>query len=68
MIPYLTICQLGIWLLVLITAVSGFSKLLVHVHFSAGLSIIMGGSTLIGKTHCGRHTFVYTTTLECGVR
>lgn len=45
MIPYLMTCQLGICLLVLITAVSGFCKLLIH--FSAGLGIIMGGSTLI---------------------
>jgi hypothetical protein len=66
MIPYLVICQLGIWLLVVITAFDGVGKLFTNL--GTGLATILGGSTLIGKTHCGRHTFVYTTTIECGVR
>jgi hypothetical protein len=48
MIPYLMICHLGIWLLVLLTAISGFSELLIEL--STGLIIIMGGSILVGKT------------------
>jgi hypothetical protein len=66
MVPYLVICQIGIGLLVVITAVSGFSAL--FIHFSIGLGIIIGGSTLIGKTHCRQNTFVYATILKYSVR
>jgi hypothetical protein len=48
MIPHLLVCQLGIGLLVLITAIGGLSELLKT--FSVGLGIIMGGATLVGKT------------------
>ena len=48
MIPHLLVCQLGIGLLVLITAISGLSEL--FRMFSVGLGIIIGGATLVGKT------------------
>jgi hypothetical protein len=57
MIPYLVLCQLGIGLLVLITAISGFSAL--FKKFIIGLGIIMAGSTLFGKTHCYQLTYIY---------
>ena len=48
MIPHLLVCQLGIGLLVLITAISGLSEL--FRTFSVGLGIIIGGATLVGMT------------------
>jgi len=58
MIPYLLVCQLGIDLLVLITAICGVSELLRT--FIVGLGIIIGGAALVGKRHCNRLTSVHT--------
>ncbi|KDR06597.1 hypothetical protein L798_03571 [Zootermopsis nevadensis] len=45
MVPYLIVCQLGIGLLVIITAIIGFSE--IFRLFIVGLGIIMAGSTLV---------------------
>jgi hypothetical protein len=62
MIPYLIICQLGIWLLPLLTFINGFSEIMEQ--FGIGLSIIMGGLALTGKTHCSCNALVYSTTWD----
>jgi hypothetical protein len=48
MIPYLLVSQLGIGLLVFITAASGLSEL--FRMFIVGLGVIIGGAALVGKT------------------
>jgi len=58
MIPHLLVCQLGIGLLVLITAITGLSEL--FRTFSVGLGIIIGGATLVGKKHCKQLTSCHT--------
>jgi hypothetical protein len=58
MIPHLLVCQLGIGLLVLITAISGLSEL--FRMFSIGLGIIIGGATLVGKTLQATYIFSHS--------
>lgn len=60
MVPHLIVCQLGIGLLVIITAIIGFSE--IFRLFIVGLGIIMAGSTLVGKTHLPEN---YKSALKC---
>jgi hypothetical protein len=62
MIPHLLFCQLGIGLLVFIIAIGGLSEL--FRMFSIGLGIIIGGATLIGKTHCKQLTAFHTINMK----